>query len=335
MRAPARREAGEGAPMTDGLVLPTRATLPELWTPPPGGAHHDPQPPNPQEMSGGRGGGGGGLARNAQGYVEANGIFWPLYATDATNPLQGGYGFGDRTDLGATFHPGADGNAGGICQADLGLPCVAPCDGVVVAVLEWDGGAGEGRHLWCYLDDPRAIAPAWMHWDHLDGFDCVEGQRFTGGQQLARCGNSGGWPCAHLHLELAKQRPGSWWQWPRGWSLAQMEAAYYRPSWWFTESAAKAGGMVGEEENPVDTTPEEREAMRPYFELYGIDVNMETAILKRACLAYKRDESRGPALSGEYPYGDYVRQDFSGGKGEYHPEDGLVYWVETVKEQGR
>jgi hypothetical protein len=304
--------------MTDGLVLPTRATQPELWTPPPGGAHHDPQPPNPHEMSGGRGGGGGGLARNTQGYVEANGIYWPLYATDATNPLQGGYGFGDRCDLNLTFHPGSDGNAGGICQADLGLPCVAPCDGVVVAVLDWDGrSAGEGRHLWCYLDDPRAIAPAWMHWDHLDGFDCVEGQRFTGGQQLA------------------KQRPGSWWQWPRGWSLAQMEAAYYRPSWWFTESAARAGGVVGEEEIPVDTTADERQAMKPYFETYGVSCNMDTALLQRACLSYKRDETCGPALTGEYPWGDqgYVRQEFTVKTLEWHPDNGLVYAVELNLEK--
>lgn len=309
--------------------LPTRRSDPELWLPPLG-PRHEPTPPNPQEMNGGRGGGGGGLTRSASGYIERNNIWWPLQGTDSANPLQGGFGFGDRTDLGATFHPGVDGNAGGVCQADLGLPCVAPCDGVVVAVLDWDGVTrGEGRHLWAYLDDPRVVAPAWMHWDHLQSFHCAEGQRFTGGQLLATCGDSGGWPCAHLHLELAKQRPGSWWQWPRGWSLAQMEAAYYRPGYWFPASADKAGQVAaGEEENPVDTTPEERAAMKPYFAMYGVDVNMETAILKRACLAYKREETCGPALTGEYPYGDFVRQDFTCRTLEFHPDDGLVYYVE-------
>jgi hypothetical protein len=322
------------------LALPTRTTAPELWVPPPGGSGHDPQPPNPAEMAGGRGGGGGGLPRNAQGYIERSGIWWPLQGTDAANPLQGGYGFGDRTDAGATFHPGADGNAGGVCNADLGALCVAPCAGVVVAVLPWDGArSGEGNHAWFYLDDPKAVAPAWMHWDHLQAFRCREGERFAAGQVLATCGNSGRWPCAHLHLELAKQRPGSWWQWPRGWALAQMEAAYDRPGWWFPASADKAGVPTGgggaEEENPMDTTAEEREAMRPYFEMYGVSVNLDTALMQRACLAYKRDETPGPALTGEYGWGDqgHVRQDFTVKTLEWHPQDGLVYAVELNLER--
>jgi hypothetical protein len=152
---------------------------------------------------------------------------------------------------------------------------------------------------------------------------------------LATCGNTGRWPCAHLHLELAKARPSSWWQWPRGWSLAAVEAAYHRPGWWFPASADKAGLAGGggpEEENPVDTTPAERAGMKPYFDMYGVDCNMETALMKRAALAHKREESPGPALTGEYPYGGYVRQDFTARKAEYHPDDGQVYWVEVVKE---
>jgi hypothetical protein len=319
------------------LALPTRASDPDLWVPQQRAFGHAPTPPNPNDESGGRGGGGGGLPLNARGFYERNGIWWPLQHLDAANPLQGGYGFGDKTDLGLTFHPGADANALGVCNADLGLPCVAPCAGVVVAVLPWDRTSlGEGNHLWAYLDDPKAIAPAWMHWDHLSGFRCEEGQRFAAGEELAACGNSGRWPCAHLHLELAKVRPSSWWQWPRGWSLAQMEATYYRPGWWFPASADKAGQTEGVAEggNPVDTTPAERAAMKPYFDMYGIDCNMETALMKRACLAYARDESPGPALTGEYPWGSYVRQDFTARKAEYHPDDGLVYWVEVVKEQG-
>jgi hypothetical protein len=329
--------------VTSGLVLPTRETDPGLWAPAGVPHHHEPTPPNPREMSGGRGGGYGGLSRNAQGYVECNGIWWPLQGTDEGNPLQGGYGFGDKTDGGRTFHPGADGNAGGTCNADLGALCVAPCDGVVVAVLPWDGSrAGEGNHVWCYLDDPRAVAPAWMHWDHLQAVRCAEGTRFVGGQVLATCGNTGRWPCAHLHLELARERPASWWQWPLGWSLARMEATYYRPGWWFPASADKAGqtGQAGPggpgqgEELPMDTTPEERAAMGPYFSMYGIAPNMETAIMKRACLAYKRDETPGPCLTDEYGWGDhgYVRQDFTCRVLEWHPDDGLVYYVETQLE---
>lgn len=319
--------------MAASVDLPTRETHPELWAPPPAPGH-EPQPPNLRSQIGGAGGGGGGLPLNEAGYYERNGIWWPLQATNPLDPLMGGYGFGDRTDGGQTFHPGADGNARGVCDADLRLPCVAPCDGVVVAVLPWDGRTGgEGNHIWCYLDDARAIAPAWMHWDHLDQIRCTEGMRFKAGQVLGTCGKTGFWLCAHLHLELAKARPGSWWQWPRGWSLSQMEAAYYRPGWWFPASSDKAGAMAGEapaEEIPVDTTPLERRAMAPYFATYGIAPNMETAIMKRACLAYKRDETTGPCLTDEYPWGDqgYVRQQFTCRTLEWHPQDGLVYYVE-------
>ena len=93
-----------------------------------------------------------------------------------------------------------------------------------------------------------------------------------------------------------------------------------------------------EEGLAMETTPEEREAMRPYFELYGVPVNTETALMKRACLAHKRDETPGPALSGEYghtlPDGrGVIRQDFTGRVGEYDPATGGTAWVEVVKER--
>lgn len=89
-----------------------------------------------------------------------------------------------------------------------------------------------------------------------------------------------------------------------------------------------------EEETVVeDTTPEEREAMRPYFEMLGVPVNMETALMKRAALAYKRNETRGPATSGEYPHGDHVRQDFTAGTASYDPATGGVGWVELNLER--
>lgn len=92
-----------------------------------------------------------------------------------------------------------------------------------------------------------------------------------------------------------------------------------------------------DEELAMDTTPEEREAMRPYFEMLEVPVNMESAIMKRACLAYKRGETRGPALSDEYPYmlGERMvtRQDFTAGVGEWDPATGETAWVEVVKEE--
>jgi hypothetical protein len=86
---------------------------------------------------------------------------------------------------------------------------------------------------------------------------------------------------------------------------------------------------------PMDTTPEERQQMKPDFEGAGLGVNMETAIMKRAALSYKRDEWRGPAVSDEYPALSpsgkaVVRQNFSAGVAEYQPDTGEVLWVEVI-----
>jgi hypothetical protein len=86
---------------------------------------------------------------------------------------------------------------------------------------------------------------------------------------------------------------------------------------------------------PMDTTAEERQAMKLSFEAAGIGVNMETAIMKRAALAYKRNEWRGPVVSQEYPAtapsGKHVvRQKFTGGIAEWQPDTGEVLWVEVV-----
>lgn len=90
-----------------------------------------------------------------------------------------------------------------------------------------------------------------------------------------------------------------------------------------------------EEWLPMETTAEEREAMRPYFEQAGVAVNMDTAIMKRAALAYLREESRGPAKSDEYPAvapsgAGVTRQNFTAGIAEWNGATGEVGWVEVV-----
>ena len=75
-----------------------------------------------------------------------------------------------------------------------------------------------------------------------------------------------------------------------------------------------------------------------YFEQLQIPVNMETALMKRAALAHKRQEGRGPALSGEYTARNrdgilVARQRFSGGTLDYHqegPSEGQTFWGEVV-----
>jgi Papain-like cysteine protease AvrRpt2 len=77
------------------------------------------------------------------------------------------------------------------------------------------------------------------------------------------------------------------------------------------------------------------DALKPYLEQLGVAVNMDTALIQRACLAYRRGETRGPAVSGEYPATApdgraVVRQRFSAGIAEYDPATGQVSWVEVV-----
>ena len=316
------------------LGIPTRLDAPQLWDRTRSGHHHEPTKGNPVAMNSGRGGlrrlrsqGGGG-----SGYVEVNGIYVPLQGVNPQNPLMGGYGFGDWTDGGHTHHPGVDLNSGSSCNADLRAGIVAPTDGTVVAVLPWDGHtSGEGNHFWLYLDDVRCCAPAWAHFDHCDEVYVVEGQRVSAGEVIATCGNTGNWECAHSHEELARAQPSSWWQWPYGWSMAAVEASYFDPAVWYAATAEKASG-TWTEDVPMDVTQEELNDMAPYFALYGVSPNMATAIMHRAGLAYKRDETPGPCLTDEYPHGPYVRQDFTARTAEYHPDDGGVYWVELNKE---
>lgn len=77
------------------------------------------------------------------------------------------------------------------------------------------------------------------------------------------------------------------------------------------------------------------DAIKAYLEQLGTPVNMNTAIIQRAALAIKRDETRGPAISGEYPSStnNHTRQDFTAGTADYDPETGTVSWVELNKER--
>lgn len=99
--------------------------------------------------------------------------------------------------------------------------------------------------------------------------------------------------------------------------------------------ASGADGGRGEEESDVPIIRISDDELRQYLEQLGQGVNMESAIIKRACLAYRRGETRGPAVSDEYdataPDGRaVVRQKFSAGIGEYDPTTGEVNWVEVV-----
>lgn len=206
------------------------------------GHHHVPppkhldQPLRPTTASRRRGQGGGGA-----GYVTVNNrLFAPLQGLNPNNVLQGGYGWLDYTDGGATLHPGLDLNSGSGCNDDNGAGVVAPLAGIVRAVLYWNGtSAGEGNHCWVELDDPCLPGVTWWHTDHLLDISVVVGQRLVPGQPVGLCGRTGGWDCAHAHTELLTGPPqDGWWQWPYAWSQSSVERAYWNPwSWWAAASA--------------------------------------------------------------------------------------------------
>jgi Peptidase_C39 like family len=121
-------------------------------------------------------------------------------------------------------------------------------------------------------------------------------------------------------------------------------------TWSVQAGATNVGGVQGLGLEPIeapdwiamDTTWDEREDMRPYFEQLGVACNMHTAIMQRACLAFKRGESRGPAVSGEYlsTHADgrgSARQNFTAAIAEaVQAGDGTwqVNWMELVTNPG-
>jgi hypothetical protein len=99
------------------------------------------------------------------------------------------------------------------------------------------------------------------------------------------------------------------------------------------------GAPDGSTEADEVAVPATDDELQSYLGQLGQAVNMDTAIIKRACLAYRRGETRGPAVSGEYSAKtddgrDVVRQKFSAGIAEYNPATGEVNWVEVVTHPG-
>lgn len=74
------------------------------------------------------------------------------------------------------------------------------------------------------------------------------------------------------------------------------------------------------------------EDLKAYMEQLGTPINPDTALMQRAYLAYRRGETRGPAISGEYTYliTGHVRQRFTAGIADYDPATGGVSWAEVV-----
>jgi murein DD-endopeptidase MepM/ murein hydrolase activator NlpD len=217
-------------------------------------------------------------------------------------------------------------NSGQQCNADEGLQVVAPLAGVVRSVLFWDGySLGAGNNVWVELVDECCPGPTWWHTDHLQEVWVQEGQHLSPGEPIGLCGRSGGWDCAHAHTELLKGPPEyGYWQWPYGWSRAQVEAAYYAPRSWWDAAAALVGGAPPEVIVSILSGAQSAAVQAVMWGEYPF--NPEAAIAKAWRDDWRAGVWRGRAISEEQP----VPEDPTEGKpaGVYQLfESGVCCWL--------
>ena len=229
-------------------------------------------------------------------------------------------------------------NAGGSCNADMGLAVVAPLAGVVRAALHWNGVTpGEGNHVWLELDDGCLPGPTFFHIDHLLDIVCTEGQRLAPGDPIGLCGASGGWDCAHGHCEWLTGPPrDGWFQWPYGWSRAQVEAAYWNPWEWWAVASAK---VLAEGDRPIppevvkvlDDWQIKHWVMPDLWQWAGIDYNPDAGTSQGWVDALRAGNYLGRPRTGERPYGEGadvgVWQEFESGVLLYRLRDGQASWT--------
>ena len=255
---------------------------------------------------------------------------YPLDQCEDGDVLDGGYAFGQWT--GAAWHPGLDLNSGVGGNADAGL-AVRSCEPATVHFLQyWNNVTkGEGNHLWLKGD----WSGKWIHHDHLLSFAGGIGVdvRVGRGTILGFCGRTGGWPYAHDHFEVSFDKPQSWWQWTKGWTKAQMLAAYQDPHIYVREMDQLA---LSKQQEDVVIGPDviSDEEIAAYMGTHGHPVNF--GMRDRAILAYRREENPGPAVSGEYQFFrsdlgyETTRQKFETGIFEYDPVKHQVARVQIV-----
>lgn len=251
-------------------------------------------------------------AGGGAGFVTVNNrLFAPLQGLNPNNILMGGYGWLSSTDQGRTLHPGLDLNSGQNCNDDEGAQIVAPLACVVRQTLFWNlTSAGEGNHVWCEITDPCSPGPTFWHSDHLLTISCVVGQRLNPGESIGQAGRSGGWECAHDHTELTKGPPAQgWWQWPYGWSRAQVEAAYWNPSAWWNAATALVHA-----EGSAPPPPEVVEAMSDWeltnyvlaqlYQWAGVPFNPDGGMAKTWVAALRAGVYAGRPRTDDRRYGE-------------------------------
>jgi len=140
-----------------------------------------------------------------------------------------GYSYGERQEDGQ-LHTGADLNIGA-GDEDAGVPVLSLSDGVVEAVMRWDGRTyGFGNAVGVRHELPGGIS-LWGVYGHCDEVGVEAGYRVSAGEQLATVGRSGNQQWAHLHLELRWRSFDETWLgfWGGGLPVASLSRLYADP----------------------------------------------------------------------------------------------------------
>ena len=272
-------------------------------------------------------------------------VLWPLVGCSSADPLEGGYGFLDRNNMGV-FHPGLDLNAGAGGNSDCGVSVVTPVAGTLERVIAGVKN-GFGNHIYLRTDLGTSEAPEGylLHFCHLQTSAHAQGTHVGAGTVIGACGRTSGWEAfggaswdfCHTHFEVLKRTPpnSNWEFWPTGWSVSQVQDLYCDPAAWLRTHADLEARSGAAEEDDMPLVKISDAELKRYLEMLGTPVNPDTAIMRRAMLAYRYGESRGPAMSNEYQATTadgrrVVRQKFTAGIAEYDPASGEVNWVEVV-----
>ena len=263
-----------------------------------------------------------------------NGVYAVLYGVSGTDPLMGGWGYLTVEPDGVT-HEAYDLNSMGGGDADLGVPVVAPLDGVVTFVEHWTGGTGFGSHVAMWISDERAAVNCFLHVAHLDEITVWEGQRVTAGELLGTCGKSGNQPYAHTHTAFWYDVP------PGGWNFWQAPGSQYPTSWvaertldpgrWFWQSVARAGPPPAPEEVAVlEDWQVKGWLLAQLYADAGVPYNPDSGTAQAWCDRYRDGQYPGRPRSAERAYGEGDEQgvwvEFELGVVAYRIADGEASW---------
>ena len=151
------------------------------------------------------------------------------------------------------------------------------------------------------------------------------------------CGRTGGWDCAHAHLELVRGAPAyGYWQWPYGWSQEAVRAAYWDPvQWWVAASAlvqAEAGGGIPPGAVSVlEDWQVKGWILAPLYEAAGIPYNPESGTAQAWVDRLRAGFCPGRPRSVEQPYGEGDQEgvwvEWEAGVCLYRLSDGQVSWT--------